>query len=196
MKPKKKVGLFFGSFNPVHIGHCIIADHVAQSGLVDEVWLVLTPQNPLKPKKSLLADHHRLSLLRLAIDDNSRLKVCDIEFNLPAPHYTIHTLVHLEEKYPNCLFSLIVGTDNLASFHLWKNYEVILENYQLIVFQRPGFSGGDLMNHKHVSLLPDTPLMQISSTFIRNQIKAKKDVLYLLPQPVYNYLKEMHFYEK
>jgi len=196
MKPKKKVGLFFGSFNPIHIGHCIIADYVAQSGLVDEVWLVLTPQNPLKPKKSLLADHHRLAMLRLAIEDNVRLKACDIEFLLPAPHYTIHTLVHLDEKYPNYAFSLIVGTDNLASFHLWKNHETILEHYELIVFERPLFTGGELIKHDHVKLLANTPLMQISSTFIRDQIKAKKDVMYLLPSKVYNYLKEMHFYEK
>lgn len=192
---KRKTGLLFGSFNPVHVGHCIIAQSIAQSGLVDEVWFVLTPQNPLKNKKNLLGDTHRLALLRLIEEDSPHLKACDIELKLSPPYYTINTLVHLEEKYPNKSFYLIIGSDNLATLHKWKNYEALLANYKLIAYPRPGYDGGEFTHHPNVIWAKDLPLMQISSTYIREQIKKGKDVKYLLPDKVYNYVDEMNFYK-
>ena len=125
----KKIGLFFGSFNPIHVGHLVIANHIAQSDLLDEVWFVVSPQNPFKEKKSLLEDYHRLALVNEAIEDNQKLKSCDIEFSMPKPSYTSDTLAYLMDKYPKYEFSLIMGEDNIKSFHKWKNYEVILKNH-------------------------------------------------------------------
>ena len=191
----KKTGLVFGSFNPIHTGHLILANYMAQFTDLDEVWLVVSPQNPLKPKASLLADYHRLALARLAVEDHPHLKVTDIEFKMPKPSYTIDTLTWLSEKYPSNTFILIGGTDNFKHFHKWKNYEQILNQYQLYVYPRPGYDLGDYESHPHIKLY-DAPLMEISSSFIRNGIKAKKDMSYWMPDQVYHYILEMHFYEK
>jgi len=191
----KKIGLFFGSFNPIHIGHLIIANYFVEYTDLDQIWFVISPHNPLKAKSTLLADNHRLAIVTRAIEENPRFKASSIEFKLPQPSYTIHTLVHLQEKYPTNNFVLIIGSDNLVSFHKWKNYEEILKHYQIYVYPRPGSEGSDLINHPSVKLVK-APLMEISSSFIRKSIKEKKDVNYFLSESVYAYVKEMHFYEK
>lgn len=190
-----KVGLFFGSFNPVHIGHMALANYMLAFTDLDKIWFVVSLQNPLKEKKSLLKEHDRLHMLTLAIGDNSKMKASDIEFKLPQPSYTINTLTYLKEKYPTNKYVLILGEDNLENFHKWKNYEEILKQYELYVYPRPSTKGGELLNHKKVKLV-DAPLMEISSTMIRNAIKEKKDVRYFVPPATWEYLKEYHFYEK
>jgi nicotinate-nucleotide adenylyltransferase len=191
----KKTGLVFGSFNPIHTGHLILANYMAQFTDLDEVWLVVSPQNPLKPKSSLLADYHRLALARIAVEGHPHLKISDIEFKMPKPSYTIDTLTWLSEKYPSNSFVLIGGADNFKHFHKWKNYEQILRQYQLYVYPRPGYTLGEFEHHPHIKLF-EAPLMEISSSFIRQGIKAKKDMSYWMPDPVYQYILEMHFYEK
>lgn len=191
----KRTALFFGSFNPIHVGHLIIAETMLQAEGIDEVWLVVSPHNPLKERTSLLADHHRLAMVRRAIEDNYRLRACDIEMHLPVPSYTVVTLAALEEKYPDREFSLIMGGDNLASLHRWRNYEYIMEHYRIHVYPRPGYERLPLLDHRNVTL-EDVPMMDISSSYIRQRIAAGKDVRYLLTEPVYKYLTEMHFYEE
>ncbi|MBR1549288.1 MAG: nicotinate-nucleotide adenylyltransferase [Bacteroidales bacterium] len=191
----KNVALFFGSFNPIHVGHMVIANTMVQQEGIDEVWFVVSPQNPLKERSSLLADHHRLQMVRRAVDDNYRLKACDIEMHLPIPSYTVVTLAALGEKYPDYSFSLIMGSDNLATFERWRNYEYILEHYHIHVYPRPGSEHCKLSSHPHVSMA-EVPMMDISSSYIRRLIGEKKDVRYLLTEPVYQYLTEMHFYER
>jgi nicotinate-nucleotide adenylyltransferase len=191
----KKTGLFFGSFNPIHSGHLILANYMAEFTDLDEVWFVVSPQNPLKEKNTLLAEHHRLALVRIAVEDQQKLGVTDIEFRMPRPSYTIDTLTWLGEKYPNREFVLISGTDIFSSFHKWKNYKTILEFYAVYVYPRPGSSLGEYENHPSVKLFP-APLMEISSSFIRKGIKAKKNMRYWMPDKVYEYMQEMHFYEK
>ncbi len=195
LKKKNKVGLFFGSFNPIHFGHLCIANYFSEYTDLKEIWFVVSPQNPLKPKSSLLADYHRLELVRLAINDFPKFNVSDIEFKLSKPSYTIHTLVYLSEKYPNKDFVLIIGSDNLDTFSKWKNYEQILLNYQLYVYPRPGFTTSQWLDNEKVQLV-EAPLMQISSTFIRKALKEKKDIPFFIPDKAYQYIKEMHFYEK
>ncbi len=190
-----KIGLFFGSFNPVHTGHLVIASYMAEFTDLEQVWLVVSPHNPLKLKHTLLQDYHRLTLVKTGIGSNRKLKASDIEFKLSKPSYTINTLVHLNEKFPQHQFVLILGCDTLETFHKWKNYEQILENYELYVYPRPESNGGDLMNHPRVKKF-DAPLMQISSSFIRDGIRNKKDVRYMMPESVWDYIEEMHFYEK
>lgn len=191
----KKVGLFFGTFNPIHIGHMVIANYMAEFTDLAEVWFVVSPHNPLKNKSTLLDNHHRIRLVREAISDFPKFKASDIEFSLPQPSYTINTLVYLKEKYPDKNFVLLLGSDNLGTFHKWKNYEEILKQYELYVYPRPDEYGGELKNHSKVKLVP-APRMEISATFIRDAIKEKKDVRYMLPEAVYKYISEMHFYEK
>ena len=191
---KKSTALFFGSFNPIHVGHLVIANTMLQMEGIDEVWLVVSPQNPLKERATLLADHHRLQMVRRAIEDNYRLRACDIEMHLPVPSYTVVTLAALGEKYPDREFCLIMGSDNLASFHRWRNYEYILQNYHIYVYPRPGSEHCPLHDHPNVTMT-DVPMMDISSSYIRRQIADGKDVRYLLTEPVYKYLTEMHFYE-
>ena len=191
----KKIGLFFGSFNPVHVGHLAIAGHMLEFTDLDEVWMVVSPHNPLKKKESLLSDTHRLRLVREAIGENARIKASNIEFKLPQPNYTIDTLAYLREKYPAHKFVLIMGTDNLQNLHKWKNYEQLLAGYYIYAYKRPGFDSGKFDTHPSVKVT-DAPLMEISSSFIRQAIKDKKDVRYLLAPPVWQYSKEMHFYEK
>ena len=196
----KKVGLFFGSFNPIHAGHLVIANHIAHSGMVDEVWFVVSPQNPFKKKKSLLEEYHRLALVNEAIDENPKLKSSDIEFTMPQPSYTADTLAFLIDKYPELDFSLIMGEDNIKSFHKWKNYEVILKNHSVLVYPRVGVdedlkAKSDILNHKSVHVLENIPVMDISASYIRNQIKEGKTVAYLLTDKVAKYLDEMNFYK-
>ncbi len=190
-----KVGLFFGSFNPIHIGHLAIANYMAEFTDLDKVWFVVSPHNPLKEKKTLLANNHRLQLVREAIDEYTKFKASNIEFKLPQPSYTINSLAYLKEKYPQTEFALIMGSDNLQSFDKWKNYEEILKQYSIYVYPRTGYDGGQFKDHPKVKLT-QAPVMEISSTFIREAIKNKKDVRYMLSEPVYRYVKEMHFYEK
>ncbi|MFQ3336776.1 MAG: nicotinate-nucleotide adenylyltransferase [Flavobacteriales bacterium] len=195
----KKIGLFFGSFNPIHVGHLVIANHIAQSDLLDEVWFVVSPQNPFKEKKSLLEDYHRLALVNEAIEDNQKLKSCDIEFSMPKPSYTSDTLAYLMDKYPKYEFSLIMGEDNIKSFHKWKNYEVILKNHSIIVYPRMGVNDksvvkSEIITHKNISVLENIPVMKISASYIRERIKEGKSVAYLLTEKVEKYVDEMGFY--
>ncbi|MFP4469782.1 MAG: nicotinate (nicotinamide) nucleotide adenylyltransferase [Bacteroidota bacterium] len=192
---RKKTGLFFGSFNPVHIGHLIIAAFMREFSDLDEVWFVISPQNPLKEKNSLLADHHRLMLVKTAIEDDPLFRAIDIEFRMPRPSYTIDTLTYLSEKYPSRELIMIGGTDILPSLHKWKNYRVLLEDYRFYIYNRPGYDPGTYAGHPHIRIF-DAPLMQISSSFIRKAIAEGKDVQYMLPPKVWQYIREMHFYKK
>lgn len=201
-----KIGLYFGTYNPIHVGHLIIANHMVDYTDLDQVWLVVTPQNPLKNKATLLPDYHRLAIVRIAIEENSNLKASDIEFNLPRPSYTSETLAYIKEKHPDHNFSLIMGEDNLRTFHKWKNNEEIINNHPLYIYPRAlteqeRNEQGDTIitngfeQHPNVTFC-DAPVMKVSSSFIRNAIKEKKDVQYLLTEPVFQYISEMHFYEK
>jgi nicotinate-nucleotide adenylyltransferase len=190
-----KTGLFFGSFNPVHIGHMIIADYMAEFAGLQQVWLVVSPHNPLKSKHSLAPDYDRLHLVQLAIGDHPKLRVSDIEFHLPKPSYTVDTLAFLREKYPGREFALIMGGDNLLSFHKWKNYEFLLENYPIYVYRRPSYDAGELAKHPNVRIF-DAPLLDISASFVRECIKNGKSVRYLVPEPVFKYLETSHLYRK
>lgn len=190
-----KVGLFFGSFNPIHVGHMVLANYMLEFTGLDKVWFVVSPHNPLKNKSTLLHERYRLEMVRLAIDDNHRLKASDIEFKLPQPSYTVHTLLYLKEKYPQTEFALIMGADNLENFHKWKNYEEIIKEHDLYVYPRPDMKENQWTSHPRVKLV-NAPLMEISSTDIRKAIKDKKDVRYFLQKAVWDYIREMHFYEK
>lgn len=190
-----KTGLFFGSFNPVHIGHLIIASYMREFSDLKDVWFVVSPKNPLKDKKTLLAEHHRLMMVKTAIENDPRFRVTDIEFKLPKPSYTIDTLIHLSELYPDRNFVIIAGSDIFQTFHKWKNYQVLLQNYQMYVYNRPGYHLGDYKEHPNLTFY-NAPLMQISSSFIRNAVKEGKDVRYMLPAKVWEYICEMHFYKK
>lgn len=192
---KKKTGLFFGSFNPVHIGHMIIANFMATQTDLEEVWLVVSPQNPLKPKKTLARDHDRLHLVRLAIGDNLNLRASDIEFGLPQPSYTIDTLIYLKEKYPTREFVLIMGSDNLATLQKWKNHDILMRDYHIYVYKRPDYEEGPLSEHPHVHLF-DAPLMYLSASYIRKMIRKGKSVQYLVPEAVYEYLQNSHLYRE
>lgn len=189
----KKVGLFFGSFNPIHIGHMIIASHVADNTDLKEIWFVVSPHNPLKEKSSLLADHHRLEMVRRAIDDDTRFRVSDIEFHLEHPSYTIVTLAYLKEKYPDIEFSLLMGGDNLVSLPKWKNYQSILDNHRIVVYSRASKEEVTPLNGNIIEL--DAPLLHISSSLVRKNIFEGKSVRYLLPAETWRYLDEMNFYK-
>ncbi len=202
----KKVGLYFGTFNPIHVGHLIIANHMADHTDIDEVWLVVTPQNPFKQKSSLLPDYQRLNLSRIAVEDNPKVRVSDVEFKLTKPSYTINTLAHLHEAHPDVDFSLIMGEDNLRSLHKWKNVDQILERHSIFVYPRvltiqekedlkSHRTNALLTNHPHIKKI-DAPVMKLSASFIRQSIKDGHDVRYLLTEPVFNYVTEMHFYKK
>lgn len=192
---QKKTGLLFGSFNPIHSGHMILASYMLEFTDLDEVWFVVSPQNPLKEKKSLLADYHRLALVRLALEDHTKMQVSDIEFNMPKPSFTIDTLTWLSEKYENRDFIIICGTDVFPTFHKWKNYEALLDQYHFYVYPRPDSELGAYESHPNIQLFP-APQMEISSSFIRKGIKNKKDMSFWMPEKVLEYILEMHFYEK
>ncbi|MFS4446383.1 nicotinate (nicotinamide) nucleotide adenylyltransferase [Maribacter sp. 2307UL18-2] len=192
----KKVGLYFGTFNPIHVGHMVIANYMVEFSDLDEVWFVVTPQSPFKVKKTLLDNHHRYQMVFEATKDFSKLKPSKIEFELPQPNYTINTLVHLEETYgTDHLFCLIMGEDNLKGFHKWKNYEAILNNYQLYVYPRisEGSIAHQFKDHPKIQRI-DAPIMEISSTFIRKNHRLGKDVRPMLPEAVWKYMDEMNFY--
>lgn len=188
-----KIGLFFGSFNPIHIGHLIIANIMAETTDLNKVWLVVSPQNPFKPARGLLRDSDRLDMVRAAVYDDYKIEASDIEFHLPRPSYTIHTLVHLTEKYPDREFKVIVGEDNLINFVKWKNYERILENYGLYVYPRPGTQPSELKSHPNVKFV-DAPVLDISATFIRKCIRNRKSVRYLVPDSVEEIIRSRGYY--
>jgi nicotinate-nucleotide adenylyltransferase len=189
-----KVGLFFGSFNPIHTGHMIIANIMAETTDLEKVWFVVTPQNPLKPSKGLLHDFDRYDMVRAAVYENYKLEVTDVEFQLPKPNYTIHTLVHLSEKHPTKEFKVIIGEDNLANFTKWKNYERIVEDYGLYVYPRPNVTNSELKRHPNVKMV-EAPMMDISATFIRNCIKKNQSVRYLVPDAVEAIIRDRKFYQ-
>ncbi len=191
-----KIGLYFGTFNPIHVGHLTIANHMAEYSDLDQVWFVVTPHSPFKKKSSLLDNHHRYQMVDRAVEDYPNLRASDIEFNLPQPNYTINTLVYLEEKYPDYEFALIMGEDNLKSFHKWKNYEGILERHHIYVYPRisKGQRETHFDNHPKIHKV-EAPIMELSSTFIRNAIKEGKNIRPMLPEHVWSYLDEMNFYK-
>lgn len=189
-----KVGLFFGSFNPLHTGHLIIANYFAENTDVQQVWFIISPQNPFKNKESLLDEKHRYYMVNLAVEDNPKLKASNVEFHMPKPSYTIDTLTHLKEKYPENTFVLLMGSDNLSGFHKWKNYVQILRQHAVYVYKRRGVETVPENLHGDIRLF-DVPLLDISSTFIRQTIHNKKSVRYLVPDVVWRYVTEMHFYE-
>ncbi|HLP52535.1 MAG TPA: nicotinate (nicotinamide) nucleotide adenylyltransferase [Chitinophagales bacterium] len=189
-----KIGLFFGSFNPVHNGHLIIANYLCETTDLDKVWLVVSPQSPFKQKETMLGEYDRLNLINLAIEKNTNLYASNIEFKLPKPSYTIDTLTYLKEKYPQHQFCLIMGSDNLETIHKWKNYELILNNYPLYVYNRRGSAVNPYPNNKNITLL-DFPFLDISSTFIRSSLKKGISMEYFLPDPVWKYIDEMNLYK-
>jgi nicotinate-nucleotide adenylyltransferase len=197
MPIKMKIGLYFGTFNPIHVGHLIIANHLAEHSDLEQIWMVVTPHNPLKQKNTLLDDYQRLHLVRLATEEYPKIKPSDIEFKLPQPNYTVNTLAHLMEKYPQHEFSLIMGEDNLKSFHKWKNYDYILQNHDIYIYPRISQEAENLefKNHPRIHLI-EAPIVEISSTFIRDGIKSKKNIRPLLPHSVWEYVDHNNFYRK
>ena len=186
-----KVGLYFGSFNPVHTGHLIIANHILNYGNIDQLWMVVSPQNPLKPSATLLNEYDRLHLLKVATEDDPRIKVSDIEFHLPKPSYTSITLQHLQEKHPNYTFSVIMGSDSYQNINKWHNYTYILENYSLLVYQRPGHEIEECQG----TIIENAPLLEISATQIRTLIKEGKSIRYLVPESVKEEIEKGNLYK-
>jgi nicotinate-nucleotide adenylyltransferase len=188
-----KIGLLFGSFNPIHIGHLIIANYMANYTALDKVWLVVSPQNPLKKYGDLINTYDRLEMAKLATDNATNIAVSDVELKLPQPSYTIDTLTHLKEKYPEHDFALIMGSDNLVTIHKWKNYKLILRDYQIFVYPRPGYENAEFASHPSVTITM-TPQMELSATFIRKSIAEKKNVQYFVPDPVLNFIESKGLY--
>jgi nicotinate-nucleotide adenylyltransferase len=193
----RKIGLYFGTFNPIHIGHLIIANYMVENSDLDEIWMVVTPHNPFKKKSSLLDNHHRFELVYKATENYPKLKPSDIEFKLPQPNYTTNTLAHISETYQDKEFCLIMGEDNLKSFHKWKNFETILERHHIYVYPRisDGTVATQFDTHGKIHKV-DAPIVQISSTLIRNGIRDGKNIQPMLPKEVWNYIDEMNFYKK
>ena len=193
----KKIGLFFGSFNPIHIGHLILANYILENSDMDELWFVVSPQNPFKDKKSLLTDHNRLDMVQLAVKNYPKMRASNVEFSLPKPSYTIDTLTYLKEKYPNYSFALIMGEDNLDSLPKWKNAEKLISDYQIIVYPRT-FEGekkdSEYLQHENISIV-NAPIIELSATEIRNMIKEGKNVRPMLPPEVFEYLDGSSFYK-
>ena len=189
-----KIGLYFGSFNPVHVAHLIIANHILNETEIDKVWFVVSPQNPFKSESNLLNEYHRLHLVRLATEEDNRIKASDIEFGLPKPSYTSNTLAYLAEKYPDHEFCIILGSDSFQNLHKWKNYEVIVKNYPVYVYRRSGF---EVENQAGANLhILDVPLLQLSATQIRKYIKEGKSVRYMLPDKVLEEIEKGGYYKK
>jgi nicotinate-nucleotide adenylyltransferase len=189
-----KIGLYFGSFNPVHVAHLIIANHILNETNIEKIWFVVSPQNPFKEEKTLLNEYHRLHLVQTAVQDDTRIKASDIEFNLPKPSYTISTLAYLKEKNPEHEFYIIMGSDSFQNLHKWKNYELIIKEYEVYVYLRPGF---DVSNHVNAKLhIVDAPLLQLSATQIRQYIKEGKSVRYLVPENVREEIESGGYYKK
>ena len=188
-----KIGLYFGSFNPVHIGHLAVANFIIEFTDIDQLWFVLSPQNPLKKKATLLDDFDRYDLLKIAISGDKHFEICDIEFHLPKPSYTIDTLTYLKERNPRYNFVLIMGSDVLATFHKWKNYKEIIKNYQRYVYPRQAFENINLEEHQNIKVI-NAPLIEISSSFIRRALKQGKNIRYFLPEEVYKYILKKHLY--
>ena len=188
-----KIGLYFGSFNPIHIGHLIVAGYVANHTDMQQVWLVVSPQNPLKTSAVLLNEYNRLHLVHLAVEDDLRLKASDVEFKLPRPSFTIDTLTYLEEKYPQHQFSIIMGSDSFQNIHRWKNHELLLKKFPVIIYRRPGFEIKDKLNARITEL--DAPLLAISATEIRNHIKEGKTIRYLVPEKVREEIEQNRYYK-
>lgn len=187
------IGLFFGSFNPIHTGHLIVANHIVEHSNIDKLWFVVSPHNPLKDSHSLLNEYDRLHLVRLAIEDNLKFRASNIEFQLAKPSYTVDTLTYLSEKFPLERFSIIMGSDSFQNIHRWKNFEFLVKNYSIIIYNRPGFEitethGADLT-------IMDAPLLSISATFIRNQVKENKSIRYLVPDKVCAYIEENSYFK-
>jgi len=190
-----KIGLFFGSFNPIHTGHLIIANYLANNTDLDKVWLVVSPQNPLKKYGDLINTYDRLEMAKLATDNNKKIEVSDVELKLPQPSYTIDTLIHLHEKYPQHEFSIIMGSDNLVSLPKWKNYKTLLRDYRIYVYPRPGYENAELASHPSVTITM-TPLMELSATFIRKSLAEKKNVQYFVPDSVLEFIESKNLYGK
>ena len=190
---KLTIGLYFGTFNPIHIGHIAIANYMVEYSCINQLWFVVSPQNPFKKKASLLNDYERLEMVHRAVGSDFRFRVSDIEFYLPKPSYTIDTLAYLEEKYPGYKFKILMGSDNIEDLHKWKNYEQILENHSILVYPRPGFDISKIELHPNISIT-DAPMMDISSSFIRNAIHDGKDVCHYVPPKTWEYIEEMNFY--
>jgi len=189
-----KVGLYFGTYNPIHIGHLAIANYLVEFSEIDQLWFVVSPQSPFKTKKSLLDNYQRLELVNRAIDRDFRFQASNIEFNLPRPSYTIDTLVYLKDKFPSYEFYLIMGADNLVYIEKWKNVEMILSNYKILVYPRPGYEKEKLLAHPNIQHV-DAPVMEISSSFIRKAIADGKDMRHFIPPKTWQYIEEMSFYK-
>jgi nicotinate-nucleotide adenylyltransferase len=189
-----KIGLFFGSFNPIHVGHLIIANHILNKEIVEKVWFIVSPQNPLKEKSTLLRDHDRLYLVRLATEDDIRIKVSDLEFHLPRPSFTINTLTYLIEKYPNEEFSIIMGSDSFQNLDRWKNYEALISSYEMIVYRRTGFNIINSLNAK--IRIVEAPFLDITATEIRGLIKQGKSIRYMVPERVREEIEKGAYYRK
>jgi nicotinate-nucleotide adenylyltransferase len=188
-----QVGLFFGSFNPIHVGHLIIAQAMVDHAALGEVWFVVSPHNPHKSSKSLIHEFDRIDMVEAAISDNDRFKACDVEFNMPRPSYTITTLAHLQEKYSNHKFRLIIGEDNLHAFPKWRNSSVILRDFGLLVYPRPGADPSSLKNHPNVQYVT-APMLDISATYIRAAIKAGMSIRYLVPHRTAQFIYDRKLY--
>ena len=199
MKKKQNIGLFFGSFNPIHFGHLIIANYMSEFTDLDQIWFVISPHNPLKKKQSLLNVAFRFEMVEIAIKEVVKFKTCNAEINLPQPSYTIHTLAYLSEKYPKYNFSIIMGADNLLSFNKWKNYTQILENYNVYIYPRSTYEKDlipeYLLKYKEKIFFTNAPIIEISSSFIRSSIAEKKDVRFFLPEGVSEYIDKQQFYK-
>lgn len=188
------IGLYFGSFNPIHTGHLIIANHVLNETDLKKIWFVVSPQNPFKSNNQLLEENHRMHLVRLALENDNRIKASDIEFSLPRPSYTIDTLAHLKEKYPEHSFSIIMGSDSFQNLNKWKNYEMIVRDYLIYIYKRNGFEITKTHGSKFIEL--EAPLLQISATYIRTLIKEGKSIRYMVPENVREEIEIRKFYKK
>ncbi|MEC5158579.1 nicotinate (nicotinamide) nucleotide adenylyltransferase [Chryseobacterium sp. MP_3.2] len=193
----KKIGLFFGSFNPIHIGHLILANYILENTDMEELWFVVSPQNPFKDKKSLLTDHNRLDMVQVALKNYPKMRASNVEFSLPKPSYTIDTLTYLHEKYPDFSFALIMGEDNLKSLGKWKNSETLIKNHQIIIYPRISEAESDhsqYIKHEHISMI-DAPIIELSATKIRQMIKEGKNIRPMVPPEVFEYLDGSSFYK-